>query len=158
MRKLSYLLVISVLSILPCAEAHSQDSWSPEQSHVLASMHRLSESTAPDGGGADKYGEVLAENFSRWTTGSKVINHKGEWIEGVRSWLDDGWRVIDRSQTILEITIRGDEAFTRRLVEETYLGPDEERTISKAALAETWVRSDDRWLLLRVNVDVLDSQ
>ena len=121
-------------------------------------MHRLSESTAPDGGGADKYGEVLAENFSRWTTGSKVINHKSEWIEGVRSWLDDGWRVIERSQTILEITIRGDEAFTRRLVEEIYLGPDEEQTISKAALAETWVRSDDRWLLLRVNVDVLDSQ
>jgi hypothetical protein len=158
MKGFSYLLAILLLSISPCGGAQSQDSWSPEQSHVLASMQRLSASTAPDGGGADDYGEVLAENFSRWTTGSKVINHKSGWVEGVRSWFDDGWRVIDRNQTILEITISGSEAFTRRIVEETYLGPDEERTTSKAALAETWVHSDGRWLLLRVNVDVLDSQ
>ena len=100
----------------------------------------------------------MAENFSRWTTGSKVINHKSEWIEGVRSWFDDGWRVVDRNQTVLEITIKGDNAFTRRIVEETYRGPDEEISISKAGLAETWIRSDSNWLLLRVSADVLDSQ
>jgi hypothetical protein len=157
MKKFSFPLAISLLSV-SFAVAQSQDSWSPEQSHVLASMHRLSASTAPDGAGADEYGEVLAENFSRWTTGSEVINHKSEWVEGVRSWFNDGWRVVDRKETILEITISGGEAFTRRIVEETYLGPDEEQTISKAALAETWVRSDNEWLLLRVNADVLDAQ
>ena len=157
MKEVLYLLAISLLSI-SYAEAQSQNSWSPEQSRVLASIHRLSASTAPDGAGADEYGEVLAEDFSRWTTGSEVINHKSEWIEGVRSWFNDGWRVIGRNETILEITIRGGEAFTRRIVEETYLGPDEEQTISKAALAETWVRSESGWLLLRVNADVLDSQ
>jgi hypothetical protein len=157
MKYVSCLLAISLMSIA-CTGAQSQNSWSTEQLHVLASMHRLSASTAPDGAGADEYGEVLAENFSRWTTGSELINHKTEWVEGVRSWFDDGWRVIDRNETILEITIREGEAFTRRIVEETYLGPDEERTVSKAALAETWVRSDGGWLLLRVDVDVHDSQ
>ena len=121
-------------------------------------MQQLSATTAPNGAGADAYGEVLAEDFSRWTTGSTVINHKEEWVEGVRSWFDVGWRVIGRKQTILEITIKGDNAFTRRIVEETYRGPDEEETISRAGLAETWVRSDSNWLLSRVSAVVLDSQ
>ena len=158
MKKLLYLFAYLLLSLWPLADAQSQNSWSPEQSEVLAAMHLLSTSTAPDGDGADKYAAVLAENFSRWTTGSSLINHKKEWVEGVRDWFDDGWRVIDRHQVILEITIRADEAFTRRIVEETYIGPDGEKTISKAGLAETWIRSEGGWLLLRVNVDVLDSQ
>ena len=156
MKNLFYLVAFLLVPLY--LDAQSQDSWSPEQSQVLAAMHRLSATTAPDGKGADEYAEVLAENFSRWTTGSSVINRKKEWVEGVRGWFDDGWRVIDRHQTVLEITIRADEAFTRRIVEETYLGPDKEKTISKAGLAETWVRSDGSWLLLRVNADVLDSQ
>jgi hypothetical protein len=156
MKNLLYL--VAFLLVPPYSDAKSQASWSPEQSQVLAAMHRLSATTAPDGEGADEYAAVLAENFSRWTTGSSVINRKKGWVEGVRDWFDDGWRVIDRHQTVLEVTIRADEAFTRRNVEETYLGPDKQKTISKAGLAETWVRSDSGWLLLRVNADVLDSQ
>jgi hypothetical protein len=153
----AYLFAITSLCILS-ATAQSQSSWSPEQSSLLASIHKLSASTAPDGAGADGYAAVLAENFSRWTTGSQVINRKTEWVEGVRGWFDDGWRVVDRNETIIEIKIRADEAFTRRIVEETYLGPNDERSVSRAARAETWVRSDRGWLLLRVNVDVLGSQ
>ena len=51
----------------------------------------------------------------------------------------------------------GDFAFTRRIVEETYLGPDGDSTNSRAALAETWIRGDGGWLLLRVNADVMVS-
>ena len=40
---------------------------------------------------------------------------------------------------------------------ETDLGPDGDSTKSRAALAETWIRGDSGWLLLRVNADVLDS-
>ena len=157
-KKPLYLFACLLLPFWPLADAQSQNSWSPEQSQVLAAMHRLSATTAPDGNGADEYADVLAENFSRWTTGSSVINYRKEWVEGVRDWFDDGWRVIDRHQTVLEVTIRADEAFTRRIVEETYLGPDREKTASKAGLAETWIRSEGSWLLLRVNADVLDSQ
>lgn len=121
-------------------------------------MQRLSATTEPNGTGADAYGEVLAEDFSRWTTGSTLINYKEVWVEGVRGWFDDGWRVIDRNQTVLEITIKGDNAFTRRIVEETYRGPDDEISISKAGLAETWIRSGGNWLLLRVSADVLDNR
>ena len=158
MKKPLYLVACLLLPLWALADAQSQNSWSAEQSQVLEAMHRLSATTAADGNGADEYAEVLDENFSRWTTGSSLINHKKEWVDGVRDWFDDGWRVIDRQQTVLEITIRADEAFTRRVVEETYLGPDGDKTISKAGLAETWIRSEGSWLLLRVNVDVLDSQ
>jgi hypothetical protein len=158
MKKRLYLFACLLLPLCPLADAQSQKSWSSEQSQVIAAMHRLSATTAPDGNGADDYADVLAENFSRWTTGSSVINHKKEWVEGVRDWFDDGWRVIDRQQKVLDVTIRADEAFTRRIVEETYLGPDGEKTVSKAGLAETWIRAEGSWLLLRVNVDVLDSQ
>ena len=150
-------LIFAVPLLVLVHHAWADDSWSPEQQAVIESMQRLSASTAPDGKGADEYGSVLAEDFSRWTTGSTLVNHKEAWVEGVRGWFDDGWRVADREQTIVEITIVAEYAFTRRIVEETYLGPDGESSVSKAALAETWIRSDDgRWMLLRVNADVMD--
>jgi hypothetical protein len=155
-KKLLCFGAVSLLLVWP-SQVSAQDSWTTEQLQVVASIERLSTATAPGGAGADGYGAVLADNFSRWTTGSDVINDKQSWVEGVREWFDDGWRVTDRNQNILEILMMGEFAFTRRVVEETYLGPDGERSVSKAALAETWVRSDGVWLLLLVNVDVLDS-
>lgn len=158
MKRFPFLLVFCLLSLSSYSSARSEGSWSPDQLQILGSIDRLSATTAPDGTGADAYGKALAEDFSRWTTGSTVINRKKEWVEGIRSWFDDGWRVADRNQVVLEITIRGDHAFTRRIVEETYLGPDGEKSMSKAALAETWARAGDTWLLFRVSADVLDSQ
>lgn len=135
----------------------AQESWTPQQREVLAAMDRLSAATAPGGAGAEDYGAVLAEEFTRWTVGSTVINDKESWVAGVREWFDDGWRVTDRESRILEVLVRGDYAFTRRIVEETYLGPENERSLSGAALAEVWVRRDRAWLLLRVNVHPIDS-
>jgi hypothetical protein len=120
-------------------------------------MELLSAATAPDGAGADDYAAVLSDDFSRWTTGSSVINDKQSWVAGLREWFDDGWRVSDRDQNILEVSVQGEIALTRRIVEETYLGPDGESSVSRAALAEIWVRGDGGWLLFWVNVDVLDS-
>ena len=53
--------------------------------------------------------------------------------------------------------MKSEFAFTRRIVEETYLGPDDDSSVSKAALAETWVRGDGGWLLYLVSVVVLDN-
>jgi hypothetical protein len=39
---------------------------------------------------------------------------------------------------------------------ETYLGPNKESSVSKAALAETWEKDKDKWLLLRVNMHPVD--
>jgi hypothetical protein len=141
----------------PVSQAIAQDSWTPDQQGILISIERLSEATAPGGSGADGYGAVLSDQFSRWTTGSSSVTGKQEWVEGIREWFEDGWRVADRDQSILEISVVGDFAFTRRIVVEGYLGPDGDTTESRAALAETWIRGDGGWLLLRVNVDVLDS-
>jgi len=151
-------IVFILLLLLPFSLVTAKESWTAKQQEVLASMELLSATTAPKGTGADDYAAVLAEGFSRWTTGSSIINSKQTWVDGVRSWFDDGWRVVDRDQEVIEISVVGEYAFTRRIVEETYLGPGGESSVSKAGLAETWVHSEGDWLLLRVNADVLSSQ
>jgi hypothetical protein len=143
------------LFVLPPSTA-AEDSWSAEQEQVLTAIQHLSATTAPGGSGADGYGRLLSEGFSRWTVGSEIVNGKEMWVEGIREWFDAGWRVSDRKSQTLEIQILGDTAFTRRLVTETYLGPEDETSTSSAALAEVWVRAEDGWLLHLVNVHPLD--
>ena len=131
--------------------------WTPDQREILEAMARLSATTAPDGAGAEAYADVLADDFTRWTLGSDVIDDKKSWVEGVGEWFDDGWRVVDRKVRILGITIDGSRAFVRRIVHETYEGPEGDRSSSRAALAELWVRDGNAWLLYRVDADVLDA-
>ena len=130
--------------------------WSAEQREILDAIARLSASTAPGGGGADDYAAMLTEDFSRWTIGSDVMNGKQEWVEGVRGWFDDGWRVSDRQAEVLEITVEGPTAYSRRIVTETFAGPDGEATPpAPAALAEVWRRDGEGWRLQRVTVHPL---
>ena len=141
-----------------CASLRAEEAvaWDDAQLGVLAAMEQLSATTAPDGSGADGYSNMLADDFARWTIGSALINHKEAWVEGVRGWFDDGWRVQDRQSRNLEIIVRGDYAFTRRIVDETYVGPDGENSGSSAALAEVWIRENGDWVLLFVNVHPLE--
>ncbi len=156
MKNLCYVVGPLILLISVPSPVRGQDAWTDEQRRVLASIERLSAATAPNGGGADAYAEVLADEFSRWTTGSDKLTGKDEWVAGIEEWFSDGWRVSNRDQTVVEIAINGDTAHTRRIVTETYLGPDGETSTSRAALAETWIEAEGGWLLSRVNVDVLD--
>ena len=66
-----------------------------EKTSLMAAIDQLSATTAPGGGGADAYGEMLADDFSRWTVGSTTTVTKSNWVEGIREWFDDGWRVSD---------------------------------------------------------------
>ena len=143
-----------LLGLILCltSVANAQDSWTDEQQTVIAAVEQLSESTAPDGAGADAYGVMLADDFSRWTVGSQETQYKDSWIEGIREWFDDGWRVSKRESQFLQIDIRDRFAFTRRNVTEHYLGPDGETSSSNAALAEVWIQSDNGWLLQYVSV------
>lgn len=153
MTKRNWCLAVCSLTLLWAPPlGWAQESWTPAQQEVLAAIERLSASTAPGGAGADAYGAVLAEDFSRWTLGSEALDDKQSWVEGVRGWFDDGWRVSDRDTRHLEIVVRDPYAFTRRIVEESYLGPEGERSTSTAALAEVWVRESGDWRLLRVDV------
>jgi len=151
-RAFASLVILCLIILSQPSAALSEESWSKEQRQVLAAMQRLSASTAPGGAGPDAYAAVLADDFSRWTVGSDVINDKKTWVEGIREWFDDGWRVSDRKIRNLEIQVRNDQAFVRRIVTETYLGPDKATSSSSAALAEVWVRRADGWLLLRADV------
>lgn len=127
--------------------------WSPSQRQILRAMAELSASTAPGGGGPDDYAAMLTDDFSRWTIGSDAMDHKEEWIDGVRSWYDEGWRVADRQAEVLEIRVEGATAFSRRIVSEIYAASDGETSPpAKAALAEVWRRDGEGWRLQRVTV------
>ncbi len=131
--------------------------WSPRQREILDAIAKLSASTAPGGGGADDYATMLTEDFSRWTIGSDVVNGKGEWVEGIRTWYDEGWRVSDRTADVLEIAVEGGTAFSRRILSETYTTPDGETSPpAKAALAEVWRRDGEGWRLQRVTVHPIE--
>lgn len=134
-----------------------QDIFTAQQQEIIEAIQELSATTAPDGKGADAYGSLLADDFSRWTIGSEKINNKKDWVEGIREWFDDGWRVSDRKQQFIEVIVLDNIAFTRRIVTETYLGPDNETSISKAALAETLVKRNNKWLVHRVDIQTLNN-
>lgn len=157
MQRFTFFLVMTLVLLFSTPMAIAQGPWSEDQRAVLATMDRLSDTTAPDGLGTAAYAAILHEDFSRWTTGSSLINGKKKWVEGMGEWFGDGWRVVDRNQVVVDVTMARFLAFTRRIVEETYLGPDGETSTSKSALVETWVLENDVWYLLRVNVDVIES-
>ncbi|WP_190809278.1 DUF4440 domain-containing protein [Flagellimonas sp. S3867] len=146
------LSIISIMFFLLSIAIYGQEEWTSEQQQILETMQFFSETTAPNGKGADAYGSYLSDDFSRWTIGSSITNNKNKWVEGVREWFDDGWRVSERKQQNLEILIIDSYAHTRRIVTETYLGPKGDTSESKAALAEIWIKKDNKWLLYRVNV------
>lgn len=149
-------LIFSILIFSISLASIAQDKWTSSQKEVLSAMQGLSETTAPDGMGAEAYGTFLTEDFSRWTIGSKETTNKENWVAGVVEWFEDDWRVTERQQQEFEILIYNDWAHTRRIVTETYLGPDGDTSVSKAALAEIWVKRDGRWLLFRVNVHPME--
>jgi hypothetical protein len=153
--RLKLTLVTAVFSCLSII-SYGQDKWTDSQLELIDAMSNLSETTAPEGMGADDYGRFLSDEFSRWTIGSAITNDKKKWVEGVREWFDDGWRVSEREQQNLEIQIMKDIAHTRRIVTETYLGPDGDSSTAKAALAELWIKKGDMWLLYRVNVHPME--
>ena len=128
-----------------------------EKKAILETMMKFSATTAPNGAGADAYGTFLAEDFSRWTLGSDNVSKKKDLIESVRDWFDDGWPVSDRHMESVHIDLRDDLAFVRRIVSETYTGPDGESSASRAALAEIWVKKEQSWLLLRVDLTPLNN-
>lgn len=144
--------IITVLLSFLSVVSYGQDQWTEKQKEIIQTMESLSETTAPNGMGGDAYGTFLSEEYSRWTIGSAKTNDKENWVSGFKSWFDDGWRVSERKQEIIEILIFENYAHTRRIVSETYLGPEGETSTSKAALAEIWVLKDNKWLLLRVNI------
>ncbi len=144
--------LMTVLFLFLSNLVYGQDKWTNSQQEVIETMNKLSETTSIEGNGADEYGSYLSDEFSRWTIGSAITNNKTKWVEGVREWFDEGWHVSERTQQILEILIVNDFAHTRRIVTETYLGPKKETSISTAALAELWIKKDNKWLLYRVNV------
>jgi len=99
---------------------------------------------------------MLTEDFSRWTIGSDIVNGKQDWVDGVRGWFDEGWRVSDRQAEVLEITVEGPTAYSRRIVTETFAGPDGDTSPpARAALAEVWRRDGEGWRLQRVTAHPL---
>jgi ketosteroid isomerase-like protein len=131
--------------------------WSPRQGEILRAIDKLSASTTAGGGGADDYAAMLTDDFTRWTIGSETVEGKEGWVDRVREWFDQGWRVSDRRADVLEISVEGVAAYSRRIVAETYVGPDgESMPASTAALAEVWRLDGEGWRLQRVTVHPME--
>jgi len=149
------LMIVALLLVL-CG-ATFQHPWTEQQRQVLSAIERLSAATATDGGGPAAYAAVLHPDFSRWTLGNDAAEDKETLVAAVEDWWRDGWRVSARDSRALQIVVRGDYAFSRRIVGETYTGPDGQRSASTTALAEVWVRDGADWLLLRVDTHPVDA-
>jgi ketosteroid isomerase-like protein len=130
----------------------SQGSENQAEMAVMASIAKLSKATSPGGGGADAYADILTEDYSRWTLGSDSSQNKYDWVEGIREWFDDGWRVTDRQTSKFFFSSKGDLAFTRRVVSESYIGPGGEKSSGKAAVSEVWRKEGEVYLLWRVDI------
>lgn len=148
-------LVVLILFGLNQEPLFAQKLWKEDQHEILKVMDKLAATTAPGGYGADEYSSFLSKDFSRWTIGSEQIFTKRSWVEGIREWFDQGWRVVDRKSDIKEIKMDGEYSFSRRIVHEFYKGPNSEKSDSKAALIETWKKENEHWRLFRVEVQLL---
>ena len=56
--------------------SNGQDTFTAQQQEIVDVIQQLSKTTAPEGKGADAYGRLLTEDFSRWTIGSDKLNNK----------------------------------------------------------------------------------
>ena len=151
----SKIIHLIILTFVFTTYNFAQENFTSQQKEIVDAINGLSKTTSPKGNGATAYGKFLADDFSRWTIGSDKISKKKEWLEGIRSWFDEGWRVSDRKQQNLEINIRDGYAFAHRIVIESYQGPKGDTSNSKAALAEIWVKIDNQWKLLTVTMHPL---
>ncbi|MBD3297625.1 MAG: hypothetical protein GF341_03140 [candidate division Zixibacteria bacterium] len=157
MKRLKFCIAMLGLLLGTGLQASDGPAWTADQEDILASIRQLSATTAPEGGGPDAYAAMLADGFSRWTIGSTETDDADRWVAGIREWWADGWRVSDRKTEYLEIAVQGDYAFTRRIVTETYAGPRDEVSSSTTALSEVWIRGENNWQLLLVNVHSMDA-
>ncbi|MBT8218797.1 MAG: hypothetical protein KJP00_03180 [Bacteroidia bacterium] len=149
-------LLSTVLIVFTVFQLSGQPEFDQQQQAILDVITALSTTTAKEGGGADAYGLILHDDYSRWTLGGEQMSGKQAWIDGIREWFDGGWSVSDRDQEIIEITVNAEIAFVRRIVSETFVSPHGNKgQPSKAALAEIWKKVEDQWLLYRVDITVL---
>ena len=152
-RKLTH--TTALLAVIPITYLMA----APQQkvpAELQEAMEDLSAATAPGGGGPEAYARILTEDFTRWTLGSERMDDRDSWVEGVRAWYGDGWRVADRKTRRVDLELQDDLAFVRRIVTETYSGPEGEESSATAALAEIWERTGNGWRLKRVDAHAVD--
>ena len=145
-------LIVVILNLYFHTQGQGQENWDSDQRAIIFAMDKLSESTAGDNLGADVYAASLTEDFNRWTIGSEEITYKKEWVDDIRDWYDDGWRVPKRENNIISISVNKKTATVRRIVKEYYKGPQGETSDSKAGLVEVWKKIKGEWKLHSVNV------
>jgi hypothetical protein len=145
-----YILVM-MMSIIWSTPA-TESAVITEKEQLKSRMYQLSNTMKKGGSGGQGYAELLMPNFTRWTVGSEIINNKSKWVKGINDWFDSGWRVSESHNDILEIRIFTNLAFTRRIVTETYLGPNNEKNIYRTGVVETWLKEQGNWFLLNASV------
>lgn len=147
--------LIAAVLLVCCHMTSAQQAWNAKQQQVIAAMESLSKANTLGSQDIQRYASMLDDRFSRWTIGSRVVNDKAGWVQGIQTWIDRGWAMAASTQQIIEIQLLGDTAITRRIVSEAYIGPDKASMITTSALAEVWIKQQDQWRLVSMTVHPL---
>ena len=129
--------------------------WDEQQQQIVHAMQQLADASDYKSASIDDYASQLCDDFTRWTIGSQAVSDKDGWVEGVSIWIARGWSVAARTAEILDIEVNGEFAFSRRIVTEAYIGPNQQSAMSTSALAETWHKDSSGWKLHRLSVHPL---
>ena len=140
-----------LLLAITTTHANNQN-FDSEQKAIISQMNSLSSSMYKDGNGGKAYATILAPTYTRWTSGSDLINDRVNWLKGINDWFNSGWRIANSQNNILEIEIHGDFAFVRRVATETYVGPKGENQIFQSGVVEVWTKKNSVWLLLQASI------
>lgn len=140
-----------MLLTITTAQANNQN-FDSEQKAIISQMKALSSSMYKGGKGGNAYAAILAPDYTRWTSGSDLINDRANWLKGINDWFDSGWRIADSQNNILEIKIQGNLAFVRRVATETYSGPKGESQVFQSGVVEVWTKKNNTWLLLQASI------
>lgn len=147
----SYIWLLGLLA----GSATAEPEWNEQQQQIVVAMQQLADASDYKSVNTEAYANMLCDDFSRWTIGSQAINDKAGWVEGVSTWISRGWSVAARTAEILDIEVNGEFAFSRRIVTEAYIGPNQQSAMSTSALAETWHKDSSGWKLHRLAVHPL---
>lgn len=139
---LAFLLLVSSPAL-----AQGQEPTSEVAAEISQALARMSRASQPGGEGAAGFEAVMHPTYRRWVINTPRFESRDPFIQAVGEWLDDGWATISSKSEILEMRSGEGVVLVRRRVQEEHSGPQDQKSSSQVAIAETWVKYEGSWRL-----------
>ena len=118
-------------------------------------FNELSSSTLVDGEGWQAYDRLLHPEYSRWAMG-EVYEGRRKFVKSLEEWWNYGMRVAERKVELVAVDVLGELAIIRFKTTENFVGPDGPTGGFSGYVSNTWIKEDDRWLLLFAEISSID--